>query len=74
MIIAKCYGTWGTKYYRTESGETYSIMESVAGGKTTNTKTVFYWGNAKADDGKGVMFDSPKVLTEEEYKQIQFVD
>lgn len=74
MDIAKLYGIWGSKYYRTENGETYSIMESVAGGKTTNTKTVFYWENAKANDGKGCMFDKPKVLTEEEYKKIKFVD
>lgn len=41
-IIAKCYGVWGThRYYRTESGETYSI---------TNGKHFFYCGNVYKKD------------------------
>lgn len=68
MKIAKCYGVWGWKYYRTDEGETYSIKPEVCGGKTTDKLTVFYYGNTKT--GKYEL----RILTEEEYKQIQFVD
>lgn len=69
--IAKCYGVWGrSKYYRTKSGETYSIEKGYK-------DIYFYYGNAIMDTSEE-MRAKRTMLSEEEFeelkKNIDFVD
>ena len=63
MKVAKCYGVWGWRYYRTDDGETYSIKPEF-----DDTITVFSYGNVKT----GAV--ELRILTKEEYEQIKFID
>ena len=57
-IIAKCYGVWGSRYYRTESGHTFSIDHGSIHG------TVCYYGNAITEE------ETIHILNSEEEKEL----
>ena len=66
-IVAKCYGVWGCRYYRTESGHTFSTN------KTPAETFVFYHGNVITDKNTKM-----RKLNEEEktilFEKVEFVD
>jgi hypothetical protein len=64
MKDAKCYGVWGIPYFRTEEGDTYSVAS-----RPNGLPTVFYWGNVLT----GERYKRPKILSEEEAKEINFI-
>ena len=57
-IIAKCYGVWGSHYYRTESGHTFSIDHG------SIYETVCYYGNAITGE------ETIHILNNEEEKEL----
>ena len=57
-IIAKCYGVWGSRYYRTESGHTFSIDHGSIHG------TVCYYGYASTGE------ETIHILNNEEEKEL----
>lgn len=64
MKDAKCYGVWGIPYFRTEEGDTYSVAT-----RPNGDRMVFYWGNAFSGD----TYKQPKILSEAEAQEINFV-
>lgn len=62
--IAKCYGVWGRdRYYRTKSGETYSIKKGYK-------DICFYHGNAIVDTSEE-MKAKLKMLSDKEFKELK---
>ena len=65
-IIAKCYGVWGSHYYRTESGHTFSIDHGSIHG------TVCYYGNAITGEKTTHILNSEE--EKELFERVEFVN